>query len=166
MRKHKFSPTLDGSLEDRLALSTAGAHTLIASHVHAAKPVKHPVVTTNQVTKVNLQVDNAFNQFNREYAKELNTLVKTANHTKFNKQFATSVSKLRKSLAIDANRLPFGKTTLNPTLQARVNALVTELETKTNASSVDLIASERSAANQDVNTFIQDEAAKGDISLK
>jgi len=166
MRKHKFSPSLDGSLEDRLALSTAGTSTLIGAHVHAAKPIKHPVVTTNQVAQVNLKVDAAFNAFDRAYSQELSTLARTGNHTKFNKQFATSVSQLRKSLATDANRLPFGKTKLNPALQARVNTLVKELETNTTVSSADAIASDRSGANQDVNTFIQNETSKGDISLK
>ncbi len=168
MRRHNFVPTLDGSLEDRLALSGAGASTLIGAHAHVlvAKPHKNPVVTTKQVNQVNVKVDSAFNAFNREYSKELRTLGKTGNQIKFNTQFSASVTKLRKSLAIDANRLPFGKTTLNPSLQARVDALVNELETKSNASTANLIASERSAANQDVNTFVYDEASKGDISLK
>ena len=166
MRKHKFSPSLDGSLEDRLALSTTAASAVIAAHVHAAKPVKHPVVTKAQVTQVNLQVDTAFNQFNRDYTQELNTVARTGNHTKFNKQFAASVSKLRKSLATDANHLPFGKTTLNPALQARVDTLVKDLETKTSVPSAQLITSDRFGANQDVNTFIHDESSKGDITLK
>jgi hypothetical protein len=166
MRKYKFSPMFDGSLEDRLAPSTTGTSVLIGAHVHAAKAVKHPVVTTNQVTQVNLKVDAAFNGFNRAYSLELRTLARTGNHTKFNKQFATSVSQLRNSLATDANRLPFGKTNLNPALQARVNTLVKELETNTTVSSAVAIGSDRSGSHQDVNNFVHDEASKGDISLK
>jgi hypothetical protein len=168
MRKRAFYPTADGSLEDRLALSTTGASvmTVAQAHVLAAKSVKHPVVTAKQVSRVNVQVDTAFNQFNREYSQELKTLTRTANQTRFHKQFTASVAKLRKSLVIDANRLPFGKATLNPSLQARVDALVTELETRSSLSASDLVAAEQTHAHQDVNTFIQDEASKGDISLK
>jgi hypothetical protein len=168
MGKHRCYPTADGSLEDRLALSTTGASVLPFAHAHvlAAKPAKHPVVTAKHVSRVNMQVDVAFKEFNREYNQELKTLTRTANHTKFNKQLSASVVKLRKSLAIDANRLPFGKTALNPRLQARVDALVTEIATRSSASASDLIASEQSQVHQDVNTFIQDEASKGDISLK
>ncbi len=168
MRKRNFSPTLDGSLEDRLALSTTATSALTSAHVHvfAVKRVKHLVVTTKQVSQVNVKVNAAFNEFNREYSKELGTLARSGNQTKFHAQVAASVTKLRKSLAIDANRLPFGKTNLSPALQARVDALVNELETKSSVSSADLIASERSGATQDVNTFVQGEASKGDISLK
>jgi len=166
MRKRNFFPTLDGSLEDRLALSTTGVSMSMGAHVLAAKPVKHPVVTAKQVSQVTLKVDAAFNAFNRQYSQELKTLARTGNHAKFNKQFTTSVTQLRKSLAVDANRLPFGKTNLNPSLQARVSTLVSELETKSSVSAADLIASETSGASQDVNTFINDEASKGDISLR
>jgi hypothetical protein len=168
MGKHRFHPTADGSLEDRLALSSTGVSVLPVTHAHvlAAKPVKHPVVTAKQVSRVNMQVDVAFKEFNREYSQELKTLTRTANQTTFNKQFSSSVVRLRKSLAIDANRLPFGKTTLNPALQKRVDALVNELNTKSSVAPAALIATEQSQSHQDVNKFIQDEASKGDISLK
>jgi hypothetical protein len=168
MRKHNFSPTLDSALEERLALSSTAVGTLGGAHAHllAAKPAKHPVVTAKQVSQVNVKVDSAFNEFNREYSKELRTLGRTGNHSKFDTQFAASVKKLRNSLAIDANRLPFGKTSLNPALQARVDSLVSELKTNTSADSPTLIAADRSGANSDVSTFIHDEATKGDISLK
>jgi hypothetical protein len=170
MKKYKFSPILDASLEDRLALSTTGASALMATHVPAAKAshvVKHPVVTTSQVSQVNAKVDAAFSEFSREYNKELSTLAQSGNHAKFSKQFASSVTKLRKSLAIDANRLPLGKTNVNPALQARVTTLVQELETnKSAASPTAVISAQDSAAKQDVNTAIENEASSGEISLK
>jgi hypothetical protein len=168
MGKRSFYPTADGSLEDRLALSHTGASVLTAAHAHvlAAKSVKVPVVTAKQLSRVNVQVDSAFKEFNREYSQEFKTLTRTANQSKFHKQVNASVAKLRKSLAADANRLPFGKATLNPRLQSSVDALVSQFESKTSVSAADLIASEQSQAHQDVNTFVQDEASKGDISLK
>jgi hypothetical protein len=127
--------------------------------------VKRPVVSTAAVHKVNSLVDAAFNEFNREYTKEVNKLARSGDHTKFDSQFAASVSRLRKSLAIDANRLPFGRTNLNPALQKRVDSLVSDLATKTTVASKDLITSDRFGANQDVSTFIHDEVANGDISV-
>jgi hypothetical protein len=169
MKKHTFYPSIDGSLEDRLALSTTGTAAALGAHIHAAKPVvhvKHPVVTTKQIDRVDAQVNAAFNAFNREYSRDLNTLARTGNHATFNSQFATGVARLRNSLAIDANRLPFGKTNLNSALQARVDSLVSELKTNTKVSSTDLITADRYGAHQDVNTFIHDEVTSGDISVK
>jgi hypothetical protein len=166
MKKHKFSPALDGRLEDRLALSATGSSALIGAHVHAAKAVKHPVVTTKQVDQVNRLDNSAFNEFNKEYTNELKTLVRTGNQAKFSSQFAASVAKLRKTLAVDANRLPFGKTTLNPALQARVDSLVRDLESKSSISPTDLITADRFGANHDVSQFIHDEVSTGDLSVK
>jgi hypothetical protein len=168
MRKRGFNPAIDSSLEDRLALSTTGTSALAAAHAHAlaAKTVTHPVVTAPQVRQVNLKVDAAFNELNREYSKELRTLGRTGDHSKFDVQFAASVKRLRNSLAVDANRLPFGKSGLNPSLQARVDSLLNELNTNSSVSSSNLVSADRSGANSDVSTFIHDEATKGDISLK
>jgi hypothetical protein len=169
MKKHVFFPAMDGSLEDRLAMSTTGTSTLLAAPLQTAKPIhlaKHPVVTTKQVSQVNIKVDAAFNEFKREYSQELKTRVRTGNQTKFNNQFAASVARLRNSLAVDANRLPFGKTSLNPALQARVDSLVHDLETRSGASFTDLITADRYGAHQDVNTFIHDEVTNGDLSVK
>ena len=66
MRKRRFFPTVDGSLEDRLALSSSGTSAFVGAHVLAAKPVKHPAVTAKQIKQTNLKVDAAFNEFNRE----------------------------------------------------------------------------------------------------
>jgi hypothetical protein len=169
MKNHRFSPSSDASLEGRLALSTTATNAALGAHVQIAQPltrVKHPVVTTRQIDQVSTQVDAAFNEFNREYSRELKTVARTRNQTKFNSQFAASVTKLRKSLAIDANRLPFGKTSLNAAFQARVDSLVRDLETNTSISSTDQITSDRYGAHQDVNTFIHDEVTSGDISVK
>jgi hypothetical protein len=134
--------------------------------VHAAKAVKHPVVTTKHVDQVNRLDNAAFNEFNKEYSKELKTLARTGNQAKFGGQFATSVAKLRKTLAADANRLPFGKTNLNPALQARVDSLVTDLQSKSSISPSDLITADRFGANHDVSQFIHDQVSSGDLSVK
>jgi hypothetical protein len=169
MNKHRFSPSIDAALEDRLALSASGTAAALGAHIPFAKPVvhvKHPVVTTKQVDRVDAQVNSAFNEFNREYSRELKTLARTGNRAKFDSQFLTSVSRLRNSLAIDANRLPFGKTNLNPALQARVDSLVSELESNTKVSATDLITADRYGAHQDVQSFIHDEVTSGDLSVK
>jgi hypothetical protein len=168
MKKHRFSPSVDSSLEERFALSTTGT-AAVGAHVRIVHPVtrvKHLVVTTSRVDSVNSDVNSAFNEFNREYSRELKTLARTGNQTKFNGSFAASVARLRRTLAIDANRLPFGKTNLNPALQARIDSLVSELATNNSVSPTDLVTADRYGAHQDVNTFIHDEVTIGDISVK
>jgi hypothetical protein len=164
MKKHTFRPSLNDVLEDRLALSHAGV--IGAVHVDHAHPTTHPVLKSSTVNDVNRKIDVAFAQFNKEYRKEISQLDRSGNETKFQGDLSVSANKLRQALDRQATRIPGGSTTLVVTLNNRVDSLLHDLATNTTRSSTDLIRSDQSGAHADVATYIHDEVAKGDFSLK
>ncbi len=168
MRKHTFRPCLNDVLEDRLALSHAGASGVV--HVALAHPKPHtpahPVVKSATVNDVNHKIDVAFAQFNKQYTKEITQVDRTGNQAKFQVDLAASASKLKVTLDKQAARIPGGSQSLAVTLNARVDSLVKDLTTNTTLSSTDLVRSDQSGAHADVATFIHDEVAKGDLSVK
>jgi hypothetical protein len=110
--------------------------------------------------------DLAFAQFNKEYKQEIARVDRNHNETKFQSDLGASVRRLKNSLDKQAARIPGGKATLAPVLNARVDSLVQDLATKTTRSSNDLVSSDKSGAHGDVQNYIHDAILKGDLSVK
>ena len=164
-KKHVFRPNLGDVLEDRVALSQIAAVPVAAVDSEA---VRAATATLKQKTlnDVNRSVDTAFNRFNKEYASELTTLNRSGNTSQFEAKFTQSVTRLRSSLASQATRIPGGSSTLNVELQHRVDSLVHDLQTSKGIASSNLIRSDQSGAHADVGSFVHDETAKGDLSIR
>jgi hypothetical protein len=73
---------------------------------------------------------------------------------------------LRLSLDRQADRLPGNVTGLTQTLNNRVDSLLHDLAINTSQSSTNLVRSDQSGAHADVATYVHDELAKGDFSLR
>jgi hypothetical protein len=166
-RKHAFRPGLNDVLEDRVALSHAGASTVAAIHIPAKPhPAATPVLAQQTLNAVNRSVDSAFSRFSKDYSSELAALNRTGNSAQYTARFDQSVARLRSTLATQAGRVPGGSTTLAVELQQRVDSLVHDLETNKSVSPTQLIKSDQSGAHSDVGTFVHDEVVKGDLSLR
>jgi hypothetical protein len=167
MKKHAFRPSLNESLEDRLALSHSGAvGVVVVEHAHPTPATHGHVLKSSVVADVNRKVDAAFAQFNKEYKKEIVRIDRTGDEARFGRDLGVSTAKLKKVLDKQAARIPGGTQTLAPMLNARVDSLVNDLATKTTRSSTDLIQSDRSGAHADVQTYIHDATSRGDFSLR
>jgi hypothetical protein len=155
-------------LEDRLVLSHFGAVGVVhVDHAHPTPPTKGtPVLKTGVLNDVNQKIDLVFAQFNNQYKKEVAQVDRTGNESKFGTELAASVNKLKQSLDKQAARIPGGKTNLVPVLNARVDSLVHDLETKSAQSSNDLVKADQSGIHADVQTYVHDAVSKGDLSMK
>jgi hypothetical protein len=162
-RKHVFRPSLSPELEDRIALSSVGTVHVAAAH---PTPAATQVLKHQTLNDVNRSIDTAFNRFNKEYASELTTLNRSGNNSQFDAKFTQSVTRLRSSLASQAARIPGGSSTLNVELQHRVDSLVHDLQTNKGIAPSNLVRSDQSGAHADVGTFVHDETAKGDLSIR
>jgi hypothetical protein len=163
MRKHAFRPSLNDVLEDRIALSHVGiTH---ASHAHAAASTGH-VLKTNTLNDVNRKIDSAFNQFTKEYNKELATAGHTGNTVTFQSDVTASVSRLRTALDKQAARIPGGTQTLVSELNSRVDSLVHDLTSSSASSASNLIRADQSGSHGDIQNFVHNAASKGELSIK
>ena len=165
MKRHRFQPSLNDVLEDRIALSHAGTAHVALAHPKPT-PKGQPILKSSTLNDVNHKIDQAFAQFNKDYTKEIVKLDRSGNDARFQSDFSGSVNKLKLTLDKQATRIPGGAQNLAAALNARVDSLVKDLTTNKTASSVDLIQSDRSGAHADVSTFIHDEVSKGDFSVK
>jgi hypothetical protein len=165
MNKHAFRPSLNDVLEHRIALSHLGSVQVAVAHPKPT-PKGQPILKSTTLNDVNHKIDQAFSQFNKEYTKEVAKLDHTRNEAKFQSDLGASVKKLETSLDKQAARIPGGPQNLAPVLNARVDSLVKDLKTDTSISSTNLIQSDRSGAHADVSTYVHDEVAKGDFSVK
>jgi hypothetical protein len=167
MKKHTFCPSLDPTLEDRLALSHTGAvGAALVEHAHPTPATHGHVLKSGVVADVNHKIDVAFAQFNKEYKKEIVRVDRTGDEARFGRDLGVSTAKLKRILDKQAARIPGGTQTLAPMLNARVDSLVNDLATKTTRSSTDLIQSDRSGAHADVQTYLHDATSRGDFSLR
>jgi hypothetical protein len=158
-KKHQFRPSLNDRLEDRVTPSHAGTIAVVATH-------GAPIVREATVNAVGRSIDNSFNRFNQEYRKELATLNRTHDNTRFDAQVTQSVGRLRTSLAVQAARFPKGSDILNSELQHRVDTLVADLGSHKGITPADQVKSDEFGAHQDLNSFVHDEITKGDFSVR
>jgi hypothetical protein len=162
-RKHVFRPSLHSELEDRVALSHVVPVQVGVAH---PRPAATTVLKHQTLNDVNRSIDNAFNRFNKEYASELTAPNRSGNSQQFTVKYTQSVAHLRSSPASQAARIPGGASTLNADLQSRVDTLVHDLATSKTIAPSNLIRSDQSGAHADVNLFVHDEAARGDLSIR
>ena len=78
MNKHAFRPSLNDVLEDRIALSHAGA-----VHLAAAHPKGALVLKSSTLNNVNHKIDLAFAQFSKSYSKDITKLDRSGNEARF-----------------------------------------------------------------------------------
>ena len=161
MNKHAFRPSLNGVLEDRIALSHAGGLQVAVAH-----PKGHLVLKSTTLNNVNHRIDLAFAQFHTSYSKEITQLDRSGNEARFQRELGVSVNKLKATLDKQAARIPGGPLSLVSALNARVDSLAKDLSTTKNLSSIDLIQSDLAGAHTDVATYVQNEVSKGDFSVK
>jgi hypothetical protein len=168
MSTHRFRPSLNDVLEDRLALTytgAAGVANATVANPRLTTPA-HPVLRSGALVDVNQKIDIAFVGFSMEYRKEFVRVHKSGHMGRFQSELASSASKLRLALDREAGFIPGGTQTLTATLNARVDRLLQDLSTHTTQSSFALISSEQSGAHADVATYVLGEVAEGVLSVR